>query len=158
MLVIFAASNRNIYKMSKKTIILLFMQLLFALNAKAQTGPDSAFVGKIINDELKIYLVMNFVEKNVTVPQQEVFGEVDGYMGCKDTAHVWTIVSSEIKGRTVYIGMINNYGSEDITASVTLEKDGTYTYKHISGSTLKFPVGQKWYKIPTKVSFKKAGK
>ena len=35
------------------------------------------------------------------------------------------------------------------------KKDGTYTYKHVSGSTLKFPVGQKWHKIPSKVVFKK---
>ncbi len=144
--------------MGRKKILLLAVLLLFTMYGKAQTVTDSTFVGKISNDELKIYLVMNLIEKNVIVPQQEVFGEVDGYMGCKDTVHVWTIVSSEIKGHMARIEMINNYGSEDITATITLEKDGSFTYKHISGSTLKFPVGQKWYKIPSKVSFKKAGK
>ena len=144
--------------MGRIKILLLAVLLLFTMYGKAQTVTDSTFVGKISNDELKIYLVMNLIEKKVIVPQQEVFGEVDGYMGCKDTAHVWTIVSSEIKGHTARIKMINNYGSEDITATITLEKDGSFTYKHISGSTLKFPVGQKWYKIPSKVSFKKAGK
>ncbi len=150
--------TENPDKMGRKKILLLAVLLLFTMYGKAQTVTDSTFVGKISNDELKIYLVMNLIEKNVIVPQQEVFGEVDGYMGCKDTAHVWTIVSSEIKGHMARIEMINNYGSEDITATITLEKDGSFTYKHISGSTLKFPVGQKWYKIPSKVSFKKAGK
>ena len=76
-------------------------------------------------------------------------------MACTGTEHVWTIVTSEVKGHTAHIEMINNYGSEDVSATLTLEKDGTYTYKHESGSTLKFPLGQKWHKIPTKVVFKK---
>ena len=76
-------------------------------------------------------------------------------MGCTGTEHVWTIVTSEVKGHTAHIEMINNYGSEDVSATLTHEKDGSYTYKHLSGSTLKFPVGQKWHKIPSKVVFKK---
>lgn len=155
MLVIFATGFQILYKMNKKSVFVLVLLLLVTLGCHAQDKPDSTFIGKIYNDELKVYIVMNLADKNITVPQQDIFGNVDGYMACSGTEHVWTIVSSEVKGHTAHIDMINNYGSEDVSASLTLEKDGTYTYKHLSGSTLKFPVGQKWHKIPSKVVFRK---
>lgn len=155
MLVIFATGFINLDKMNKKCILLLVLLMLVTFGSYAQDRPDSTFIGKIYNDELKVYIVMNLVDKNVTVPQQDIFGNVDGYMGCTGTEHVWTIVTSEVKGHTAHIEMINNYGSEDVSATLTHEKDGSYTYKHLSGSTLKFPVGQKWHKIPSKVVFKK---
>ena len=141
--------------MNKKSVFVLVLSLMVTLGCYAQTRPDSTFIGKIYNDEYKINIVMNLVDKNVTVPQQDIFGNVDGYMACTGTEHVWTIVTSEFEGHTAHIEMINNYGSEDVSATLTLEKDGTYTYKHVSGSTLKFPLGLKWHKIPTKVIFKK---
>ena len=155
MLVIFATGFLILDKMNKKSVFVLVLSQMVTLGCYAQNRPDSTFIGKIYNDELKVNIVMNLVDKNVTVPQQDIFGNVDGYMACKGTEHVWTIVTSEVKGHTAHIEMINNYGSEDVSATLTLEKDGTYTYKHESGSTLKFPVGQKWHKIPTKVVFKK---
>ena len=117
--------------MNKKCILLLVLLMLVTFGSYAQDRPDSTFIGKIYNDELKVYIVMNLVDKNVTVPQQDIFGNVD------------------------HIEMINNYGSEDVSATLTYEKDGSYTYKHLSGSTLKFPLGQKWHKIPSKVVFKR---
>ena len=114
---------------------------------------DSTFVGKFENEEYKIFLEINLVEKNILVPEQEVFGEMDGYVGSTQTTHVWTIVSSEVKGNTAMMELVNNYGSEDFKATLTYEKDGTYTWKHQGGSTLKFPVNRKWQKIPGKVVF-----
>ena len=125
MLVIFASRFTNLDKMNKKCILLLVSLMQLSLGSFAQARPDSTFIGNIYNDELKVYIVMNLVDKNVKVPQQDIFGNVDGYMGCTGTA------------------------------TLTHEKDGSYTYKHLSGSTLKFPVGQKWHKIPSKVVFKK---
>lgn len=139
----------------KKTL-LLFISILLASHIMAQT--EKPFTGKFVNEELKIFIVINFHDKNVTVPGQEVFGDVDGYMGSTQCAHVWAIVSSEIQGNTARIEMINNYGSEDFEASLTLNADGTLSFKHLSGSTLKFPVNNKWQKIPTKVAFKREEK
>ncbi|MBR1463324.1 MAG: hypothetical protein IJ604_08145 [Prevotella sp.] len=136
-----------------KKSLLFFACMLFAANVMAQA--DKPFVGKYVNEDLKIFIVINFHDKNVTVPGQEVFGDVDGYMGSTQCAHVWPIVSSETDGNTAHIEMINNYGSEDFEATMTLNADGTISFKHLDGSTLKFPVNNKWQKIPTKVVFKK---
>ena len=87
------------------------------------------------------------------MPGQEVFGEMDGYVGSTQTTHVWAIVSSTVEGNTATLDLVNNYGSEDFQATLTHEKDGSYTWKHQGGSTLKFPVDRKWQKIPTKVVF-----
>ena len=56
--------------MNKKCILLLVLLMLVTLGSFAQGRPDSTFIGKIYNDELKVYFVMNLVDKNVTVPQQ----------------------------------------------------------------------------------------
>ena len=137
---------------NKKAWVCL-VHLLFSLCVFSQEKINPAFVGTIYNEEFNVHIVMNFIDKNIQVPQQEVFGEVDGYMGCKGTAHIWLIVSSEVNGKTAHIQMINNYGSEDISASLTVDDNGSYTFKHLSGSTLKFPVGQKWHKVPKKLVF-----
>ena len=120
-----------------------------------EMAADSTFIGRWENEELKIFVVLNLMEKNIEVPGQEVFGEMDGYIGCTETTHIWAIVSSQVEGKTATLDVINNYGSEDLQATFTREKDGSYTWKHQEGSTLKFPVDRKWYKIPGKVTFKK---
>ena len=66
MLVIFATGFINLDKMNKKCILLLVLLMLVTLGSYAQGRPDSTFIGKIYNDELKVYIVMNLVEKNVT--------------------------------------------------------------------------------------------
>ena len=126
-----------------------------AENICQEVAADSTFIGRWENEELKIFMVLNLVEKNIEVPGQEVFGEMDGYIGSTETTHVWAIVSSQVEGKTATLDVINNYGSEDLQATFTREKDGSYTWKHQEGSTLKFPVDRKWYKIPGKVTFKK---
>ena len=113
------------------------------------------FVGKYYNEEYHIYLDINFQDKNVIVPDQEVFGELDGYIGSTLCNTVWPIASSIITKNTAKIEVINNYGSEDFKASLILTDPNTISYDHKGGSTLKFPVNKKWQKIPSKLIFKK---
>ena len=117
--------------------------------------PDSRpFEGTVYNKEYNVFLVLNFYDADVTVPKQEVLGQMDGYIGCGDCNHVWTITTSVLDNdRTARFEATNNYGSEDFTAKLTLGDDGTYTLRHTGGSTLKFPVGGKWRKLPSKVTF-----
>lgn len=99
---------------------------------------------------------MDFYGKNITIPGQEVLGCVDGFIASDNCKHVWAITSSEItSGKTAHIEAINNYGSEDLTARLTLNGDGSYTLKHTGGSTLKFPIKGKWQKIPGTTVFTK---
>ena len=111
------------------------------------------FIGEYQNDEFKIFIRINFSDKNITVPKQDILGELDGYIGSTQCDHVWPIVSSEVNGSNATLEIINNFGSEDFTATLTKNADGTLTLKHIEGSTLKFPVNKKWQKIPSKIVF-----
>ena len=98
-----------------KRIVSLIVVLASMSGLHAQV--DSTFVGKFENEEYKIFLQLNLEEKNIIVPGQEVFGEMDGYVGSTQTTHVWAIVSSTVEGNTATLDLVNNYGSEDFQAT-----------------------------------------
>lgn len=127
---------------------------LVPLLLPAQT--DSTFNVTLRNDEYKIYITMNLYDKNVDVPGQAVLGKVDGFIGSKQSSSKWIIVSSKIKSKhEAEIEVINDYGSEDFTAVIKHNSDGTYSYNKKDGSTLKFAVRGKWQKIPGSLEFVK---
>lgn len=112
----------------------------------AQARPFKAY---LYNKEYKIYLRINLYEKDIKVPGQELYGLLDGYIGSNQSGNMWMITSSEIKNATTAeIEVINDYGSEDFTATLRLNRDGSYTLKKNGGSTLKFGVRGKWQKLP----------
>ncbi len=49
--------------------------------------------------------------------------------------------------------LINDTGSEDLTATLTVKNDTTYVLRQMKGSTLKVPNKGKWQKLPTEVTF-----
>ena len=126
----------------------------FILNSMIMFA-QQPFVGRFYNEEYHIFLDINFNEKNIIVPNQEIFGELDGYIGSTLCNTVWAITSSAVTDKTAKIEVINNYGSEDFTATVKLLDDNTIVYEHKNGSSLKFPVNKKWQKIPSKLKFQK---
>ena len=118
------------------------------------TSNDSiAFIGEFHNNEYNVYIKLNFIDKDILVPGQEILGELDGYFGSTQSSHIWPITSSEVEGYTAQIEVINNYGSEDFTASIILKDNNTLEFKHLKGSTFKFPVNKKWQKLPSKLTF-----
>lgn len=118
------------------------------------TSNDSiAFIGEFHNNEYNVYIKINFIDKDIIVPGQEILGELDGYFGSTQSSHIWPITSSEVEGSTAKIEVINNYGSEDFTASIILKDNNTLEFKHLKGSTFKFPVNKKWQKLPSKLTF-----
>ena len=118
------------------------------------TSNDSiAFIGEFHNNEYNVYIKINFIDKDILVPGQEILGELDGYFGSTQSSHIWPITSSELEGSTAKIEVINNYGSEDFTASIILKDNNTLEFKHLKGSTFKFPVNKKWQKLPSKLTF-----
>ena len=87
---------------------------------------------------------------------KDVLGQVDGYIASTQSRSTWIIIASEIiDERTARIEVVNDYGSEDFTAEVKLDSDGTYSYRKTDGSTLKFAVKGKWQKIPSTLQFVK---
>lgn len=112
------------------------------------------FKAYLYNDEHKVFIKIDLYDKNITVPGQSVYGELDGYLGSKQSSNVWLITSSEIKNsKTAVIEVINDFGSEDFTATLRINSDGSYTLKKQDGSTLKFAVRGKWQKLPSTVDF-----
>lgn len=137
----------------RKAFLLFALCLTAALSAAQEARP---FDVEIRNDELKIYIRMNLYDRDVTVQGQDMLGAMDGFIGSTQSAGKWYIVDSRVKDdRTAEMEVANDYGSEDFTATVKVNDDGTYTFTKKNGSTLKFAVRGKWQKIPGKVDFVK---
>lgn len=134
--------------------IILTLALFFvALNATAQ---DSIFNGKIVNSEYNIYICMNFYNPNIVVPGQSVYGKLPGYIGTTKSNYVWLITSAKIKDKnTASLSLINDYGSEDLTCTLILNADNTYTLKQEDGAALKIVADRKYVKIPKTIILKK---
>ena len=49
--------------------------------------------------------------------------------------------------------LINDPGSDDLTATLTIKNDTTYVLKQGKGSTLKVPNKGKWQKLPSEIVF-----
>jgi len=149
-MVIFAETNITDMR---KYIALSLLWLIPLLSAAQEKRP---FDVTISNDKHKIYIKMNLYDKDIIVPRQDVLGPVDGYIGSSQSRNTWIIVASRITGSsTAEIDVINDYGSEDFTAVIKLNHDGTYSYRKKGGSTLKFGVRGKWQKLPGSFVLKK---
>ena len=92
---------------------------------------------------------MDFYGEGVKVPAQEIFGQVPGYFATRRDGRKWIVTDAKIDGEKAYLTVINDYGSEDFTAVLKMNNDGTYTFKKKNGSTLKFAVNRKWQKLPS---------
>lgn len=125
--------------------------LLVSVKLAAQS--DKVFHTYIYNDEFKVYMDINLYENNVIVPDQELFGEIQGYFGAKRDQRKWLITSAKIDGKnSATLEIVNDYGSEDLTATLTYNpEDGSYVLKQKSGSRIKIVVNRKWVKIPTEL-------
>ena len=135
-----------------KTVFITIALCLYCIVGKAQT--NKPFIGTFNNNEYNIYLKLNLYDKNIIVPQQEIFGEVDGFVGDYKDSRKWLITGSKInKDNTATISIINDYGSEDLTAILTLTNDTTIQLTQKDGSTIKIARNRKWVKLPSKLYF-----
>ena len=126
-------------------------------SASVQETPADTIIFKtrIENKEYQVWLDIDLYKSSILIPNQEVFGKVPGYLGAKRDTRKWIIVDYSICGNTAKLTIINDYGSEDLEASLTYNGDGTYTFKQIKGSTIEIVVNNKWVKLPQKMIFKK---
>ena len=126
-------------------------------SASVQETPADTIIFKtrIENKEYQVWLDIDLYKSSILIPNQEVFGKNPGYLGAKRDTRKWIIVDYSISGNTAKLTIINDYGSEDLEASLTYNGDGTYTFKQIKGSTIEIVVNNKWVKLPQKMIFKK---
>ena len=48
-----------------------------------ESADSTTFKGTLVNDEYQVWLTIDFYGSSVTVPDQELFGELPGYLGAK---------------------------------------------------------------------------
>ena len=139
--------------MKKRHWAILTMWLISAV-CLAQT--ERPFEGYLYNEEYQIYLKLNVYDKNIMVPDQDIYGELPGYLGSKRDSRLWLITdANQLNEKSMELSVINDYGSEDFIARITIDDKGVYTFKHIEGSTYKIVVNSKYVKIPKTITFVK---
>ena len=138
---------------------LTIIALWLTISAFAEQKDSTTFRAYLYNNEYDVYLKINFYDEDIKVPGQELYGTLPGYLGKKNNSFCWVITSAKIKDdKTATLSLINDYGSEDLTATLTLQNDSTYILKQESGSTLKVPKNGKWQKLPKTLEFKRQKK
>lgn len=138
----------------RKTILGLLC-LASSAAAHAQMPTDTTtFKGRLYNKEYNIYISMDAYHKNVRVPDQDVFGELPGFLGDNQDSRKWLFIDSElVASDKLSLTIVNDYGSEDLTATLTHQPDGTYVLKQQHGSALKVARNSKWTKLPKVLTF-----
>ena len=135
-----------------RSITLAFM-FIWSICAYAQND-STAFHAYLYNKEFKTYIHMNLYAQDITVPGQELLGQIPGYIAREGNSLAWIIIEADIKDdKHANLQIINDYGSEDLTATLTRENDSIYTLKQIKGSVIKLSDNGKWLKLPKILHF-----
>lgn len=136
----------------KSTLIALLA--LWCTSTFSQSD-STIFRTYVENDEYKVYLRINFYDQDITISGQELYGPLPGYLGKVHNSFCWPIISAEVKGKKASLQMVNDFGSEDLEATLTQKNDSTYILKQEKGSTIKVPGDGKWVKLPKTLEFKR---
>ena len=142
----------------RKSIFTLALGLI-SLQSVAQ-DEAKPFRAHLYNEEYEVYLQIDFYDETVVVPGNELYGQLPGYLGKKNNSFCWPITMAKLakNGKSAELSLINDYGSEDLTATLTCENDSIYTLKQGKGSTLKVPKNGKWQKLPGTLTLKRQPK
>ena len=140
-----------------KKLIIAAILVLTAISASAQQE-KKPFRAYLYNSEYDVFLRIDFYDESITVPGQDLYGSLPGYLGKTHNTFCWLITTAKVKGHTAHIALINDYGSEDLTATLTCVNDSVYTLRQNSGSALKFPEKKSWKKLPATITFEKVKK
>ena len=139
----------------KKTFISLLL-MWFVWNVSAQEAP---FKCRIYNDTYQVYMQLDLYNSSIEVPNQEIYGELPGYLGAKRDTRLWLVTDAEILSeRKARIDVINDFGSEDFVAELHYNGNGKYTFRHKGGSMWKIVVNNKYVKLPKELEFTLEGK
>lgn len=126
-----------------------------AAGCLAQDG-RRPFHAYLINNIYDVYLRINFYEQNISIPGQELYGTLPGFLGKKNNSFCWVITNCSIKSEDESeFQLINDFGSEDLKATLTRKNDSTYILKQGAGNTIKVPNKGKWQKLPKVLEMKR---
>ncbi len=145
----------------RRLLPLLFLLLLPCVAAIGQTAEatDSTFFkGYYYNKEYDIYIRLDAYGQQVKVPGQSIFGELPGFLGDNKDGRKWLYTGAEWKGEmALVVEIMNDYGSEDLTATFELQRDGSFKLTQGRGATIKIARNRKWQKLPGTLLFVKQG-
>ena len=128
-------------------MLLLGIVMLSVMGYAQQKG--DAFRAYLINNEYEVFLRINLYDQNISVPGQELYGPLPGYLGKMRNSFCWVIPSCEVVSEDkAVLHLINDFGSEDLTATLTRKNDSVYVLRQGEGSTIKVPHKGKWRKLP----------
>lgn len=134
----------------RRAIAISFFMMILSVPLYAQ-----ALKGYYYNEEYQLYLRINADSQDIVVPGQDIYGELTGYFGTKRDGRLWLITEMErIDSNKIEISVINDYGSEDFTATLSEDDHQVITMKHQKGSTFKIVVDRKYVKIPKEIKLK----
>ena len=135
---------------------LLFILLSTAVWKGYAQQDNTAFRAYLYNNEYDVYLRINFYDQDVTIPGQELYGELPGYLGKKNNSFCWVITSCKVESeKKATLQLINDFGSEDLTATLTRKNDSIYVLRQGNGNTIKVPSKGKWQKLPKTIELKR---
>ncbi|MCI6701960.1 MAG: hypothetical protein PUK16_04340 [Prevotellaceae bacterium] len=155
-------NDRFIKKANRKSVstclhyMVLLVMTLVAGNTSAMPTDTTIFCGTIRNSEYKIYITMDFYHQKVRVADEDLLGDMPGYLGTDDSNRRWFILEATFKNNgTVDLSFVNDDGSEDFKAELIYYSNGEYLLRHLKGSPLKTVSQKKWLKLPKELYFRK---
>ena len=113
-----------------KKLILATLLVMTAISVSAQQE-NRPFRAHLYNSEYDVFLRIDFYDESITVPGQDLYGSLPGYLGKTHNSFCWLITTAKVKGHTAHIALINDYGSEDLTATLTVKNDSIYELKQV---------------------------
>ena len=135
---------------------LLFILLSTAVWKGYAQQDNTAFRAYLYNNEYDVYLRINFYDQDVTIPSQELYGELPGYLGKKNNSFCWVITSCKVESeKKATLQLIDDFGSEDLTATLTRKNDSIYVLRQGNGNPIKVPSKGKWQKLPKTIELKR---
>ena len=135
----------------------LLTTMLVVATMKCFAQKDStAFRAYLINNEYEVYLRINFYDQNIKIPGQELYGELPGFLVKKNNSFCWVITSCEVQSeKKATLQLINDFGSEDLKATLIRKNDSVYTLRQEQGNAIKVPFKGKWLKLPKTIELKR---
>ena len=138
------------------TRILLLALLQLCCTTLFAQDEKQTFRAYLYNNEYEVYLNINFYDQNVEVPGQPLYGKLPGFLGKVHNSFCWVITSCKIKNeREAEFDLINDFGSEDLTATLTRKNDSIYVLRQGNGNPIKVPSKGKWQKLPKTIELKR---
>lgn len=107
----------------------------------------------LYNKVYDVFLEVDLGKQALNVPGHDIYGPLAGYLGKSSNSFYWLVVSSEVKEQVATLQLINDYGSEDLTATLSQTNDSTFQLTQQKGSSLKLPNKGKWQKLPKNLDF-----